>query len=206
MFRGFGLGLIAALAVGLALPSPADGSLAIHPAYVEFDLDRGRPSEILTVTNLLDEEARYRAKVLHFYYTKEGGVEQVPPDEHSLAQWTKLNPREFTLPARGSRVIRLSVIPPKNLAPGEYWAAIEFQPLEGRVSKSDDGEGRSVRLEVVASIMVPLVGQAGELRYGASLEGLEAWRTETGVRRHSPSTVSSASRESRPRRCRLGTA
>ena len=99
MVRGFGWVAVLLVLWALAVPGRAEASLSIHPAYVEFDLDRGRPSEILTVTNLTGESMRYRAKVQHFLYTETGGIRQVPPDEHSLAQWTKLNPREFTLPA-----------------------------------------------------------------------------------------------------------
>ncbi len=182
MRRGFGLGLLALAAVVLLSTGRASAVLSVHPAYVELNLDRGRPSEILTVTNLTDEEVRYRAKVRHFLYTKEGGIQHLPPDEHSLASWTKLNPKEFTIPPKGSRVIRLSVIAPRNLAPGEYWADIEFEPLEGRVTEADDGEGRTIRLEVTASILVPIVGQVGTLTYQVQLQDLSAWKTETGIR------------------------
>jgi fimbrial chaperone protein len=184
MSRGFGSSVAMLLAAALFLPGRAVAMLSIHPAYVEFDLDRGRPSETITVTNLTDEETRYRAKILHFLYTKDGGVQEVPPDEHSLAQWIKLNPKEFTLPPKGSRVIRLSVIPPDHLAPGEYWAAIEFDPLAGQVSETDDGQGRTIRLHVTASIIVPIVGQVGEVVYGAELRGLQAWKTHSGVEIH----------------------
>jgi len=181
MSRGFGLGVALAVVLGVLAPSPALATLSIHPAYVEFNLDRGRPSETITVTNLTDGEMRYRAHVRHFLYTRDGAILQVEPDEHSLAAWTKLNPKEFTLPGKGSRVIRLSVIPPNNLAPGEYWAAIEFEPLEGRIAEGEDAAGRKVRLEVTASIMVPIVGQVGEIEYGFDLKDLMALKEEGGI-------------------------
>ncbi len=182
MSRGFGPGFLALAAAILLAPVQTSAVLSVHPAYIEFNLDRGRPSEILTVSNLTDEEVRYRAKVMHFFYTKDGGIKQIPPDEHSLASWTKLNPKEFTIPPKGSRVIRLSVIAPKNLATGEYWAAIEFEPLEGRIAETDDGEGRTIRLEVTASILVPIVGQVGTLAYQLQLRDLSAWKTERGIK------------------------
>lgn len=181
MSRGVGLGTAAMTALAVLAPVQSEAALSIHPAYVELELNRGRPSEVITVTNLTDQEARYRAQILHFLYTEEGSVRQVPPDEHSLAEWTKLNPREFTLPPNGSRKIRLSIIPPKNLAPGEYWAAIEFEPLQGTITEAEDAEGRKVRLQVISSILVPIVGQVGDLRYDFDLKNLEAWKTESGI-------------------------
>lgn len=181
MSRGFGLGVIALMLLGGIAPDSALATISIHPARIELTLDRGRPSRTITVTNLTDAETRYRAHVRHFTYSKTGAIIQIPPDEHSLAKWTKMNPREFTLPPRGSRVIRLSVIPPKKLTDGEYWAAIEFEPLQGRMVESEDAAGRTMRLEVTASIVVPIIGHVGDLEYGFDLIDLKAWKKDDGV-------------------------
>jgi hypothetical protein len=181
MPRRLGLGIVTLIAFIPLLPGRTEAALAIDPAYVELRLDKGRPSETVTVTNLTDKEMRYRAHVQHFTYTKEGGFLQIAPDEHSLVNWTKFNPREFTLPPNGSRIIRLSVIPPKNLPPGEYWGGIELEPLEGHIAEQKDDQGRVFKLEIVSTILVPLVGQVGEVEYGLNLKELKARKTEEGI-------------------------
>ncbi|MCK4546557.1 MAG: hypothetical protein KAW17_03860 [Candidatus Eisenbacteria sp.] len=181
MTRGLGLGLVALIGLALFFPGQTEAALSIQPAYVQLRLDRGRPSETIAVTNLLDKDARYRIHVRHFIYGKNGGLQQVPPDEHSLAPWTKINPREFTLPAKGRRIIRLSVIPPKNLPPGEYWGTIELEPLEGSFTEAQDPDGRTMRLEIVTSILVPIVGEVGEIQHSFEMEDLSAWKTQEGI-------------------------
>lgn len=165
----------------LLLPSFVRASLAIEPAFIELKLDRGRPSEVITVMNTTDFETRYRAQIVHFVYTKDGNFKMLEPDEQSLAGWVKFNPREFTLAPKESRAIRVTVIPPGNLEDGEYWAALRFEPLVGIVSRAEDGEGRSVALEVRANILVPIVGQVGKMTHHCDLVDLKAWRHEGGV-------------------------
>ncbi|MFH1689090.1 MAG: hypothetical protein ABIE42_02495 [Candidatus Eisenbacteria bacterium] len=172
-------GLLALLA--LLLPSLAGATLSIEPAFVELALDKGRPSAVITVTNVTDQETRYRAQPAHFVYKTDGNFELQEPDGQSLALWLKFNPREFTLAPKESRAIRLSVVPPKNLDDGEYWAALRFEPLEGIISRGDDGAGRSVAVEVRANILVPIVGRVGEQTYVCDFKDLKAWRSDEGV-------------------------
>lgn len=170
----------AALAVLLAA-SPAAASLSVEPALIHMDLDKGRPADVVTVTNMTDQEVRYRVLAVHFVYTRTGELQMVEPNEQSLALWLKFNPKEFTLTPKESRTIRLTVVAPSDLKDGEYWAALRFEPLKGYVSRGDDGEGRSVAIEVRANILVPIIGQVGEPSFVCDLKGLRAWRKDEGI-------------------------
>ncbi|MBU1071741.1 DUF916 domain-containing protein, partial [bacterium] len=164
----------------LILSTPAAASLSVQPAFVELDLSKGRPAKVVTVTNVSDQELRYRAETVHFVYTAGGSFETVEPDAQSMASWIKFNPREFTLAAGESRSIRLTVVAPKNLDDGEYWAALRFEPLVGLVSKSEVTDGKSVAIEVRTNILVPIVGRKGDLVFQCSLTDLKAWRSDQG--------------------------
>ncbi len=175
--------IIAVLALCAVLPaSVVHASLGIDPAFIEMDLERGRPSDVITVTNVTKQETRYRAQTVHFIYTKDGNFEIVEPDGQSLAPWIKFNPKEFVLAPQESRAIRLSVIPPGNLRDGEYWAALRFEPLVGIVSTGDSGEGHSVAIEVITNINVPVIGHVGKLDHTVGLADLQAWRDVDGIR------------------------
>jgi len=179
---GGALPALCLLALGLTvLSTPVAASLTVQPAFVELDLSKGRPSEIVTVTNNSDQELRYRAKTVHFVYTEGGSFETVEPDGQSMADWIKFNPREFTLGAGESRTIRLSVLAPGNLDDGEYWAALRFEPLVGLMNRSEATDGKSVAIEVRASILVPVVGRKGDLLFRCDLTELKAWRSEGGL-------------------------
>ncbi len=172
----------AVLAVAtVLLPSSGRASLSIDPAFVELSLEKGRPSEVITVTNVTQQEMRYRVRAVHFVYTRGGNFEEIEPDDKSLALWTKFNPKEFTLAPKGSQAIRLTIVPPGNLKDGEYWAALRFEPLVGIPASGDDGEGRSVALEVRTNILVPVVGHIGKVTAVCELKDLQAWRTDDGL-------------------------
>jgi hypothetical protein len=161
--------------LGLAILScTANASISIVPAYVEAGLDRGNVAKSITVTNSDDTTEQYRAQVYHFIFTKDGSVEKIEPDEHSLAPWIKLNPKEFTLGPKATRVIRMAVVPPSGLSPGEYWAAIEFEPLKGVVSSGGDSGGVSIKFEVISTILVPVVGTVGKPTHQGEFRDLQA--------------------------------
>lgn len=170
------------LAVAPALwPAVLSASLSIRPAYLEIDLGEGRPSEVFQVTNITGQEVRYRAQVVHFRFAEKGGFEITEPDQQSLAGWLKFNPREFTLAPGETRAIRVTVLPPGNLAGGEYWGALWLEPLQGAVTSSEDGKGRKASIEVKANILVSIFGTLGHLDYRCTLDDLEAHASGDGI-------------------------
>jgi hypothetical protein len=166
-----------ALVTGLglaALSSNAHAALAIEPAFIEADLARGNVTKSITVTNRGDLAGQYRAQVYHFAFTTNGGIAKVDPDEHSLATWIKLNPKEFTLGPQASRVVRLAIVPPPNLRPGEYWAALEFEPLKGDITRMGDSTKVSLKFEVISTVLIPVIGKVGTPTYEGEFRDLHS--------------------------------
>jgi hypothetical protein len=159
-----------------------EASISVSPSYIEFEIGKGRPSQALTVTNVTDQEARYRIQVVHFGFSKDGGVEMVPADAHSLVPWIKCNPREFSLGPKAARTIRLTVVPPTSLAPGEYWAAVWFEPLSMTLDSTEDNSGRKGSVHVMTNILVPIFAQAPRVLYRGELTNLAATRDTSGIR------------------------
>ncbi len=148
----------------------SQAAIAVSPAYVEVKLDQGRPAGQFTISNIGDEEERYRIGAMHFIFTRDGALQTVKPDEHSLVPWIKFNPPEFTLAPKTQRVIRFVIVPQGPLKTGEYWAAMELESLKASISEADDGHGRQLRLQVVASILVPMFGTFGNVQHTAAVK------------------------------------
>ena len=167
---------------GLALAATrSEASLSVSPALIELELDNSRPSRVLTVTNVTNQETRYRVQVVHFRFNRDGNVQTVPPDEHSMASWIKCNPREFTLGPGTTRAIRLTVLPPKSLPPGEYWAAVWFEPLKGLEAHLQDTLGAKANMRVMTNILVPVYGRVPQVNYRCELADMVALRTADTV-------------------------
>ena len=178
-----------ALAVVLALVAlvplsirEAQAAISVSPAYVEVSLNGGRAAGQFLISNLGDEEERYRIRAIHFTFTKDGGLNHVQPNEHSLATWVKFNPTEFTVGPRTERIIRYVIVPQGLLKTGEYWAAMELESLKTSMSMAKDASGRDLRLQVISSLLVPIFGTFGKVRYGGLLEGVNVAPANLGQR------------------------
>ena len=152
----------------------ASASLSISPAFVEITLDKGVPSGQFQVTNVGEIEERYRIKARSFLFLEDGGVRLAEADEQSLASWIKFNPKEFTLAPKTKQTIRFAVIPRGKLRPGEYWAVMELESLASTFTSGKDAGGREFNLEIVPSILVPICGKVGNVRYEGVLKQLKA--------------------------------
>ncbi len=160
------IGSAALIAALLAAPAAVRANLAVSPAKVRLTLDGGRPSGTFTITNTSDLPARYRAKAIHFEFSEGGALQVVAPNEHSLTTWIRFNPTEFDLPAKSKQIVRYSLVTPREMHDGEYWGAIEFEPLASMDSKLADKEGRTMNLKVFVSTLVPIFATRGTPRLG----------------------------------------
>jgi hypothetical protein len=139
--------------------------LSISPALLEVNLEKGRPAGQFLISNIGDEEERYRIKAVDFSMSRTGTLTRIEPVEHSLASWIKFNPTEFIIPPRSKQAVRYVFTPPKKLNAGEYWGAMELESLKSAKSTASDSNGREYTIEVIPSIMVPIFGKVGSLNY-----------------------------------------
>ncbi len=146
-------------------PLSAQANLVIKPAVIRFQLTPKRTSGAFVVSNTTDEEKRYRAKAVHFIITAKGGLKTVPPEDHSLAEWIKFNPKEFVMPPKSSRVIRYSIIPKGKIKPQDYWCAIEFMPLQGAHYTTKDEHGKTLNIAILSAVLVPIYGMVEGTTY-----------------------------------------
>ena len=169
------------LMVLLAFPMKGrGGGLSIAPAYVEVSLDKGRPAGQFMIANLGEEEERYRIRAIHFTFSKDGAVRYIEPDEHSLAPWIKFNPTEFVLGPKSRRAIRYVITPRGKLRPGEYWAGMELESLKTTIAAAKDKGGREYQIQVIPSILVPMFGILGKVRYQGILKEIRVAPNEGG--------------------------
>jgi hypothetical protein len=177
----FTLGSLTVLLVVLACAPASWTGISISPAYIETSLDTGRPAGQFLVTNLGESEERFRIQATYFSFSREGALQRIPSDEHSLAGWIKFNPTEFSIPAKSKRSIRYVIVPQGSLQAGEYWGAMELESLQTQTTTAKDERGHEMNLEVIASVMVPIWGKVGNVRYQGILKEASVTPSETGA-------------------------
>ena len=156
------------------LAQKAEAVLVIEPALIKQKLTQKRSSGSFYIRNVGDQEERYRATAVHFTVGEKGGLQVIPPDDHSLAKWIKFNPTEFVLPPKSSRMVRYSIIPQGKLKEREYWGAIQFMPLKGQKVTSKDKAGRDFSLEVMSIALVPIYGTVAGTKFSGQLTSVAA--------------------------------
>jgi hypothetical protein len=155
--------------------------IAIKPAFVEMNMEEGRPSGTFLVSNLGDKEERFRVNALYFNYTEEGGLKKSQAGDYSLASWIRFNPRELTLAPGTQRAVRFAIIPLGKLEPGEHWAAMELESLAvNEMLSKDDKSGRSVKVKVMTTILAPIFGTVGKTSYAGQVKDIQV-QVENGA-------------------------
>jgi hypothetical protein len=167
--------LTAAALIAICLPAGAlRANIAIKPAFVEVNMDEGRPSGMFLVSNLGDKEERFRVNALYFSYSEEGALKKSQAGDYSLAAWIRFNPRELTLAPGTQRAVRFAIVPRAKLTEGEYWAAMELESLAvNEVLSKDEKSGRSVKLKVLTTIVAPIFGTVGKTSYAGKVEDVQ---------------------------------
>ena len=160
--------LIAALLIAL-LPALLNAGVRISPAYVEVKLDKGRPSGSFQVTNTSKTPERFRANAIFFTLSEKGGLVRLKDSPFSIAPMIKFNPAEFQLPGNSTRQIRFVILTRKKLQPGEYWAGMEVESLQTQTVKGKDDKGREFLVKVVPSVLVPIFGTVGKVKYAGKM-------------------------------------
>jgi len=160
-------------------PLSLQASIGARPAYLFVDLSKKNPSGTFTVSNLGDAEQTYRARAIHFELKENGSIFPVAPDDYSLAEWIKFNPKEFTLPPKSSRVVRFTIIRNKQkLKTREYWGAIEFTPLSGASFSQANEEGHTMEFKVITTLLIPIYGQMPDTEYAGQISNITADQSE----------------------------
>jgi hypothetical protein len=155
--------------------------IAIKPAFVEVNMEEGRPSGTFLVSNLGDKEERFRVNALYFNYTEEGGLKKTQTGDYSLASWIRFNPRELTLAPGTQRAVRFAILPRGKLEPGEHWAAMELESLAvNEMLSKDEKSGRSVNVKVMTTIVAPIFGTVGKTSYAGQVKDLQV-QVENGA-------------------------
>ncbi|MDQ6929226.1 MAG: DUF916 domain-containing protein [Candidatus Eremiobacteraeota bacterium] len=158
------LGLVAAMLVVTAYPTPADLGLDVAPAKYELQVAGGQSKTIpITVRNSSTAPVHIQATLSDFTVVSNGDYAFMRPgkNKYSLARWVTVNPREFDLPANGFQQVRFSINVPHG-ATGEYSAIVFFQT---RATRRPGGVSFSERIASKLYEIIPeTMHLGGEVR------------------------------------------
>lgn len=161
----------------------ASGQLMVHPTRVIFE-GRTRTGEVEVLNNGA-ESATYRISLIRERMTDSGEfvlVDKPLPGENFADELIRFSPRQVTLPAGGSQLVRLQLRKPADLPAGEYRSHLMLQALPApatirRADAAQNGtEGLNVALNAIVSLSIPVIVRQGETTATVSLATLHVKR------------------------------
>ncbi len=123
-----------------------------------------------SVRHLGDKPQKYKAKVVFYRMFEDGSmseqVEKPNESEKSLIDHVKITPRSVKLIPNVEQVMRILVVPKKELPEGDYRAHIYFEPDDEVIDEADvkNQSNKSVTMNIRAKIAVavPVVYRRGQ--------------------------------------------
>ena len=155
-----------------AAPAPAQ-TLALVPAEVDLPVQASKPAQFeIQVSNRGSSPVPAKVAVTDLWYNdkneKTFGAPGTSP--RSAANWIEFVPRQFTIPANGSAVVKVLVTPPANISGGYYAVVFVESKPELVQSPSERNNNRAVFANIRLGSLILLKVEDGA-SYQAKIGG-----------------------------------
>lgn len=157
----------------------AGANLLVTPTRIVFE-ERMRTAQV-TLMNAGTETGNFRISFKRQHMTESGKFVTVENGEGGMFSdsMVRYSPRQVTLAAGQSQVIRLMLRKPRDLKNGEYRSHMTFQVLPKAKNRSIDSaintnqKGITVEILPVVGISIPVIVRHGQLSSELSLSNLQ---------------------------------
>lgn len=155
-------------------------SLSVSPLEERFQISPQKSKKgIILISNTSSQAVRVRVSSIDWSYDKQGNPvfldSEVTSFPQSCREWVKLKRQDFTVNPGKKEYIHYSVSVPKNALPGDYWAALCFEP--------EVDEGKKEHLDVMTigqRLIVSLWVRVGKERIQGKISGLSYEKVNNG--------------------------
>ena len=163
-----------------SLGFPAGVSLSVAPVRVEHLVQQGeRGTDMILVTNDGTASTRVKVSIEDWTLTRDGSpmFMKAEKNPYSCADWIRINPVDFRIPAGQTKEVRYTVTVPQGIEDGGYRAAIIFEtvpdvtPGEKKKRMLIKGRIATILYEVVGKLTPQ--GHAKSLRAEPKKDGID---------------------------------
>jgi len=158
----------------------AVGDLLVSPTRIVFE--EGDRSATVTLVNTGAEPATYRISFIQLRMTEDGSMEEIEEpvlDELFADRLIRFSPRQILLPPGVPQIVRMQVIKPTDLNPGEYRSHLLFRAvpsapeLKDNEDNSDIEETFSIQFTPIYGISIPVIVRHGSTSARVSISNLK---------------------------------
>ncbi|MDP4218928.1 MAG: molecular chaperone [Bacteroidota bacterium] len=138
------------------------GALMVNPKRCVFE--GNKRNDVVTLYNDGDDTSSYAISFRHYEMGQNGefkDIDSIKTDDLFCDQMVKFFPREVTLPPHGVQTIRLQLLKPKDLAPGEYRSHLYFRSIERSKAleyvRHDTEKTITLNLKAIYGLAIPVI-------------------------------------------------
>jgi hypothetical protein len=142
------------------------GALMVNPKRIIFD--GTKRNDVITLYNDGSDTTSYAITFKHYEMQQDGSfkdIDTIKTDELFCDDMVKYFPREVTLAPHSAQTVRLQLLKPQNLAPGEYRSHLYFRGIERaqalETPKTDTSKTITLNLKAVFGLAVPIIVRTG---------------------------------------------
>jgi P pilus assembly chaperone PapD len=164
------------------LANEASASLTISPTRVVFE-DRARTYTV-KVSNRTNEQNTYRISLVNQRMGPFGQLTEITDsikDEKFADSMIRFSPRQVTLKAGETQVVRVMLRKPKDLEVNEYRSHLKFMALPKEKSIAQQllqTEDLSISMQARSGITIPLIVRHGNLSSDLSIKEMSVKATD----------------------------
>ncbi len=180
-YRHAALSAVLLLSLGLGETAHAQkpGSLIVNPKRIVFEGQQR--NDMVTLISTGSDSMTYQISMVQMQMDENGTITEIDsahldPKELYADKLVRFFPKQVTLGPSQSQTIRLQLLKPSNLAPGEYRSFLYFRPVKrAREIKALADTSKRMHLDVttVFGIAIPIIVRHATTPAVASLGGMK---------------------------------
>jgi len=160
--------------------SYAGSQIMVTPTRIVFD-EKTRTQNV-TVINSGNEEGTYRILLVNKRMTPDGNIVNIDKAEEGelfADKMIRYSPRQVTLKAGQSQIVRLSLRKPRDLKDGEYRSHMTFKAMPQNVGTditkalNKDSKEIGVKLVAIVSVTIPVIIRHGKTDVAVTINSLK---------------------------------
>jgi len=180
-----GAAIILLLLIETSSASAQGGALMINPKRCVFE--GNKRNDVVTLYNDGDDTTSYAISFKHYEMEQNGDfkdIDSIKTDELFCDNFVKYFPKEVTLAPHTAQTVRLQVLKPKDLPPGEYRSHLYFRGIERakalETARHDTDKTITLNLKAIYGLAIPIIVRNGTTPATVSLSNITLSPADTG--------------------------
>jgi P pilus assembly chaperone PapD len=176
--RALSVMMVAVVLSSLSVPgivlAQKPGALIVNPKRIVFE--GGSRNDMLTLINTGPDSSTYQVTPAQMQMDEDGNLTEVDSIANEATPLIRYFPKQVTLGPGQSQTVRIQLLKPSSLAPGEYRSFLKFIPTKRAkaiTERPDTSKKLHFSVATVFSVAVPVIVRHNTTPSIASIGGLK---------------------------------